>query len=584
MPSQLGREARRYFQTNAFNSSASRFSQFSTNRAHSAQAPWGGHAPGLDPSMAQPSDAMRTVGLVPANGRLELDDGFVRVDNSNLPLGDAGAEPVVGLFGYRDNLTNSRRLAVTGDASWGRVYQLEAGLWEEVTWAGDGGGQIKGDSANPDAGLVSFTFFPAGNFLVFCNYHDDVMRWTQGSTYSVFEDTYFDNFGAKTVETFGSRLVFANTRENSVAYPSRVRWTNVSASPTLDEGTVGTGFTTLDDLEGEGLRLLKLGNVLACYFDKGVALLQPTILPTAAFARQFVSHDRGLLSTHSAVNLGSGVHFGIFNDGWFFFESTGRWTERGIRNVGGRRYHAFKDEFYNSLNFNSRSRVTCALDRNRRFIRIAFPTAVGDTEDATAPDTVWIYDVDTDTVWPDEYNTNQPNCWGEYEDLTADQSWDSFSGDLWKDNDDIRWGEYGSRAGKFRQTHGTTDGLVFRHAGDATERLKDGQTSSWLWQGHRQDMDSPILWKMGDKLYVRYVRQDTGQPFTAQVITEQGGSAGTSMAQLKGFEGTEQIDYVNVRTSGKRLGVQISGMGKVSLRGFDLQYILHGDGQLRSTS
>jgi hypothetical protein len=372
------------------------------------------------------------------------------------------------------------------------------------------------------------------------------------------------------MEVQNARFIFFNTTEGATEEPVRVRGTNVSATPTLDPSVTGTFIMDLDDVHGEGLRILQLGDKLACYFDTGVIFLLPTLVSTAPYVKQVRTTSRGLLSTHALVDVGSGVHFGIFNDGWFFLDSTGRWIEAGTRTVEGKTHHKWRETFYSLLNWDERARVVVGVDHTDRSIRIAFPT--GSNSD---PDTVWTYDVERDTVWPQNYGDYPPNAWGSFDDVATDETWATISGTWDSIGSSATWSQYGQRTARTRQVHGTTGGLVFRH--DASLASQDGESTIYQWENHASNRGLPAMNRRSDRLHVGYTRIEPDPSAITAKIKSPDASVEDSIAQTKGGDGDREVDFITGRVNHQRLGFGVSGMLPVRLNEFQFSYLIEGD-------
>ena len=206
-----------------------------------------------------------------------------------------------------------------------------------------------------------------------------------------------DGFKAKSVETWNGRVYFLNTSENGIRRQQRLRRTaKFTADP--DPTIVGAGFFDFREFQGEGLRIETLGDVLAVYFSDGVAFLRPTGVPTSPDEPQVISTERGLLSTHSVVPIGRNVHFGIFTDGWWLIDQSGRWQELGVVNIDGKIVPKWRQTFYSQIPSDQRHRLYVNYDQPNNLIYIARPTNA-----SPDPQQVWIYDPTSDRVFIENY-------------------------------------------------------------------------------------------------------------------------------------------------------------------------------------
>jgi hypothetical protein len=508
--------------------------------------------------------------------------------------GDAGranlAEPITGFSSFRDAATQAAmQFCFTGRAAVGangHLAQLDNGTAQWINRDSVlAGARITGAAGN----LTDNTFYPAQNLMLFCNEVDVVMRFPDAGATARYEEA-FVGFGGitpiscRSLTHFDERALFFNTTEAGAERPTRVRWTNKGA---MSLTATGAGFLDLSELGGEGVRIMPLGDVVACYGVGGVAFLRRNLLPTDPFQREYLSVPRGLLSTFAVDNLGSGVHFGLFTDGWFYLDSTGRWTEAGLFRTGTRVLRKWTDTFYSRLNWNLRSRVVVKYDRTRRLVRIAAPMGA----DSTAPNEVWLYDIDGDRVWKDDYTpVNTPNIWGELLSLGAPAlSWDAAGG-TW-DGFGGTWGDLEQSVGRPEMVHGNRTGVPFRFR-YTTDISRDGVLPTYTYISHSTDLGAPAAWKVGDKLRIEHMRvqQASGanpspisldwrseQPTTTPITT------GGTITQLKGMVGSMQTDYVAGRVPGQRLSYGLSGTHPALIMRVQMHIDVEGVEEIRET-
>jgi hypothetical protein len=592
---------------------------------------FGGYVPDINPAYLSLGDAKETTGVVAKGGALTQDDGFARVDSANLPLAAGGsitdisvanptavtsanhglvtgqtiviaftdstpvidgsrvvtvtglntftvpvnvtvagttgawvraAAAVVALPEYRDDTDNLFRMVVTTDSVW----NLSGGSWTRVAPADAG----EAPDSTKDK-LVDWTYYNLDDIMVFTNDDDDVFQF-DGTNIKYWEPGTGGptNFKARSVETFADRLNFLNTSESGSEKPFRLHWTSIGPSADMATASVGKGFIDFTELESEGLRVLTLGDAMACYFRKGVALARRTLISTIPYGVEILSTERGLLSTHSIVDLGGGRHFGIFNDGWFFLDSTGRWQEAGIMQIGNRREHKWMRTFYDDLDWSNQDRVVCGFDAANRWVRIAYPSADGTGD----PDRVWIYDLLNDRVWKDDYaSSGNVNVWGEFADETGGLIYSQATGTYESPGFTDSYAALAAHTQQRRTIHGTTGGVVFRH--DPTLDTQDDIAPAVSWVSHETDFGLLSAIKVSDKVWVEYVRQEDPSVLTLRT-NSQGNSQEASLNMDQGTEGTVQQEFVGFRLPGNRLGFQFAGTAPVEIHGFQLNYLIQG--------
>lgn len=581
MPTQLGVSQRRYTDSNTIGSK-------SALRAEEAQPinvgpPFGGYTPDLVPAIAGLGDAEAAQGFIQKGGALIQDDGFSRVDSARLPLGEGTlpsttAQAVTGLFAsYSMVDAGPLRLALTcrGSDTLGRLYELAAstGQWTHRA-AQDAARDM--DVATDAADLFDAAFFPIATTggsptgtAVFTDNSNQIMRFPSSAaatTYDIFDQT--GTYLAKSVEVSEDRVLALNVSVGGTRTVNKLIWTNKGASASFALAAAGAGQANFTDVKGQGLRVMNLGQLVALYFDSAVVVLQRTGVALDPFRRLYTSNDRGLISTHSVVQLGSGIHFGIFSDGWFFFDDQARWEEVGIRSTDGGSFHKWHKTFYELLDWENRSRVVTVYDPVNRFVRIAFPTRGNST-----PDMVWTYDLLTDSVWPDDgYGTKAPNIWGSWHDIAqTGTTIDNLVGNI--DDLALAIDDYSSTRGRYRVLHGTAAGLVFKH--DPVLTTQDSATPSCRYTSHKVQVGGAHRQKTAKRLVVGYnrVQSATGgnpSPITAKLLADSGQESARSIPQTKGAVGTTQTDWVSGQVSGVHVGWEVSGSAPISITSIDM--------------
>jgi len=541
-----------------------------------ARAPWQGYCPDLPPDHASPSAFQAIYGLVarPDTGGhgevLMHDAGFSTVDGANLPLttDSVPAAPASGFLAIT-MLAAFNRTTAAGAKTTGSEYEgptllalvggndstvgstelwrllPSAGTWERVPYCLHANVTAANEASASRAFLSDWAEFPAGApgrsvitgndgsgaisepVFVWCNLQDQVMMYPvpdavaapalliEDGAYEPLTNQFTDDFRAATVEHFGGRLYFGHTVEAGTHHRQRIRRT---ALFTADPYALrpGAGAFDVRDFAGDLLRLEKLADMMVAYFEDGVAFIRTTDVATAPDRVQLLREKRGLLSTHSVVSVGNQEHFGIFDDGWFFLDPSGRWTEAGVINVEGVQLPKWKETFYRTIDLDKKDR--CVVSYDGRYVRIAF-TAVGETDN----ERVWNFDPRGNRVFIDEYPVV---CWGEVNaQLRAAVLWDELvPGSEWTPDGtwaglstpgltSWSWEMLGAQFGLKNMHHGTLLGDVLVHdyaqharwntLSRALESARWGATSLLTSGG------DPTTLKTATKLWVEQVNSGT---------------------------------------------------------------------------
>lgn len=511
------------------------------------KSPWAGYTPDLDPHQAPASAFSTTVGLVARPGPSKIgevlmpDMGFERVDSTRLPLstttGSNTAITMLAQFnrttsaGVRENDTDKTLLALVGGdnttAGATELWRLKPTntTWEQVPWSVSGTDPPANHEAIASrANLSDWAEFPAGApnrgeyngniaepVFVWCNLQDRVFVYPvddgvlaiEDGPYETLTDQFGADFKAKTVEHFAGRLYFGNTIENGTQHRQRIRRTGLfTADP--DPDVPGAGAQDIRELSGDLLRLEKLGNIMVAYFTDGVVFVSPSNVATAPDRIDLLREKRGLLSTHAITPVSDQEHFGIFDDGWFILDPSGRWTEVGMMNIEGVQVPKWKQDFYDNLDMANRDRLTVHYDGN--FVRIAYPK-VGDSDN----EEVWIFDPRGNRVFKDRYPVV---CWGDMDiQLQTAKQWDDASFDTWSSTN-VSWVSQAAKFGLRALNHGTTTGHVLRHNPDLISRYDVGTLTvinpDFNIEGVLSSLGDPTTLKVGLKIWVEYIDANTG--------------------------------------------------------------------------
>lgn len=512
--------------------------------------PWGGYCPDLAPSTATWQDFEVAQGVVPAPGLLGPPTGWSRLDSDSLPL--TASAPVVGLplvFDVTTAPVTLRRYAVTAHATTGRLFELGAN-WTEITYGGATAG-FTGDTSGAGVAqtLCDFAHYQLADRLVLTNGFDVAYQHQPGAaTYTDFSPAVLNPFKARSVASAFERVFFLNTSEAGTAFPNRLRGTTRSATPSLS-GT-GAVLITFDEANSEGVAVRRLGDYLAVYFRRGVALCRETGNLTIPVEREYISRERGLLSTFGVCELGTGVHFCIMTDGWFLLNDSGQFQEVGLRQEGGASYPKWRTTFYRELNTNRVERVNCAFDRRHRQIWIGWPDASSDH-----PNRLWVYDLETDSVWPqDEIFTTVPNLFSPG--LTVSDSVTYSSITTTYETETRVYADLEQVQGADTLIAGGRTGLVFQQ--DPRIFTVDGERPTYQLRTHRSVLGAAGTVKCLERLDVAY-QQQSDNPAVSVAFHNERASVSATISTIADAPGALATDFVNMKSTGSVQAVELSG-------------------------
>jgi hypothetical protein len=394
------------------------------------------------------------------------------------------------------------------------------------------------------------------------------------------------DFKAASCESFNGRVHFLNTSENGTAEPQRHRWSGVgTASPEIT--VVGSGYLDLAEFQRGGKRIESMQDKLVLYFGDGVAFQVPTYLYTDAYRPQIVSRTRGLLGGQGLCALNPHLHFGIFNDGWWTLDSSGRWSKLGriiLEETRGKAHELIKweDTFYEDLDFDQTQRICCAYDRYRELVRIAYPSKTTESENYT----ILNYHMKTDTCWRDEYTT-PTTCWGVLDlQQTTALVWDSATG-TWQAQT-VTWDSQAAQYQEDVLCHG--NGPTVQSAWDNTINQVDppaGVDGDWTpgyttdgglifsrnpniftYDDRRPNLqyttheinvnENPLLSQSFHRFGVEYIRTDTTNALAVQVHTDSGATTQAQFLDMsEGVLGDVHTTYAHFQLHGNNHGFSL---------------------------
>jgi len=577
MPSNLGTPRQRRFDRSGQKTNEA-LEAISAGQKIVITAPFGGFCPDLGPNIADFRDCSELRGLISLGGRLVPAPGFIRLGTATLPLGDASppaaavdAQPVTGLLSYRDSLVSggtNRRYAVTANTTLGRFYELVGSTWTHIPYTGAGAG-LSGSSAGAGAAqtLCDFASYPAANSIYLSNGFDAVYVYVPGAAnYTEFTAGAFTPFKARTICTAFDRVFFLNTTEAGSARPFRLRYTNRSATPDLT--SLGSGQIDFLEVSSEGTAVRRIGNFLAVYFKRGTAFLRETGDVFDPFRREYISTSRGVIGPYAVTDLGTGRHFGIFNDGWFFLDDDGKFTEAGQRATELAVFSKWTRTFYQQLNTEQLGRTFVQYDPLFRIIWVLWT----DTS-SSHPNRLWAYDTTSDTVWPLETNfPEMPNVLQLYTSLSDTVTY-AGAGGLFYDTTTQSYSQFEIREGLDLLSYGTRSGLVLTQ--DPRLITVDSMVPTWQYKTFKSALGRPDLIKTWSKLQATYVQSELAPPFNA-VLHADSQAVSVPLEQVNEMPGDPSLDYANEIVSGVTIGTEVSGQHPVAIT--DLLIELRYDG------
>jgi hypothetical protein len=386
-------------------------------------------------------------------------------------------------------------------------------------------------------------------------------------------------FGATSVESFEGRMHYFGTSESATAYPQRHRWSAVgTAEP--DQTIIGSGYLDVVEFQDRALQIKTIGNKLALYFGDGVAFELPTGLYTDAYRPQVVSRSRALLGTHALCAISPHQHFGIFNDGWWFLDSSGRWSEVGTLTKEESRGKAhrlskWKEWFYSDLNMDKKHRIVVKYDRFRDLVRIAYTPQGADNDNVR----VLNYHIPTDSCWPDRYRT-PVTVWGTFDQQVEDgMTWDDYTalGTTWNDilAESTSWDDVLPSYIDDQIVHGDTGGLIFIKNNKIS--TQDGVPATWYYRSHEQSRsENPLQHQVFRRFGIEYMSLGVD---SCNVLISSGEFVNFQSQAIdmnEGLYGSVNNSYAHFQLGGNAHQFYLSGTAPVAIRSLAPELVLHG--------
>jgi hypothetical protein len=527
--------------------------------------------------------------------------------------------------GVKSGTQDTKTIAITAgdDTNDGsmQVWQIDpaSSNWEDIPYGGtlvsgnpDQAGGIDGDTTSVASMPDSCThpggaparaiagagpgITTAGNIAapcwVFTNNVDPVYVYPDidgGTTYEELTSE-FTSFRAVSCETFGDRVYFLNTFESGNRLPQRLRRTaRGTADPSASN--VGSGSIDMEEFSGQGLRCETLGDVLACYFEDGTAFVRQTGIATVPNEVQVLDERRGLLGTHSVVRVGDNKHFGIFTDGWWLLDSSARWTKVGIASLGGAEVTKWTDTFYATLDYPNRHRIQMGYDPVKNWVRISQPLERPAGSTATPDFLVWIYDLNSDRVWIDDYRDltgANPTCWGNSNiPATAARIWtaEQTAGTTWAQRQaegppPTAWRSLtGAVLGTEIVVHGTDTARVMEHTPNII--TKDNQTPIFVYPSPVLDFGEPRTLKTANRICMEYINVKNTNNVSLNATDGRDNTSTSLDVMDRGSLNDIELASGWHRLTDERLGIRVRGSGGIKIRSLELEYFDEGVERIR---
>lgn len=619
MPSSLGR--RKFSQIDAFNRVAERQALAPVDLP--IRGPWEGYTPDLEPSVAGLNHSTGTTsGLVAEGEYLTQDLGWVRLDPTNLPLGDdgAGAADLAATDPQRihsldkflrfpaggDNNLTATTADSGGGAENSHIFKLDSGTWQIVTptnRVADGGGITAAnftytedqfpDVATFSGGFTSTVSGPGGAGpnvaqpvqIICTGGSSNVMFWPSWNNVPTVVDSFdhlierarvvggwaatYTNFKAASAAVIQGRAAYLNVWLNGTQHPRRFMCSAVGDPTNIVSTAQGTQTIDAIELGGTGIALSRLGNVLAGYFSDGVVFYTRTFNPLAPFTPEYVSHNLGLLGNRAFTHIEEGVHFGIFEQGWYIIQETGEIIEMGLNKKGNNQLRKWQRTFYNNLDWSKAHHTNVSWESYNRRLRISFYTTGSDTP------TVWIYDLDYDRVWPAfNYSAQAPLSQATFNSVTVAISYSAQLGTTYASWLGIPYGALLSQEGRDAVVHGDRNGYVYirdpSQGGQIEDTLGNSTYPSYTYESFMMPVDGPGPWKESDRLEVEHTNVNGPDATLTIKVDDQSFSLVRDLRD-NNF-GSGGVAYITATLGGTHHGFKVSGTGPVVLRGFMYRY------------
>lgn len=568
--------------------------------------PWGGTVLDLNTQILDQRVFADSSNLIAAGEVLTAPPGWVAFEDeagtAPLPLGGVGhvfgtdpGQPILGM-GRVALLAGQEEenLAVTAKSGGtnGTLFRYGSGnVWTEVT---AGGTAIVVD----DTAVVQSAVYPIASTITG---RRGLFVWTTGlgssgqsvyyypsavNTYNNFPipntNPYdYTPFQARSVAANLERLYFGNTVENGTPYPQRVRWTipswtTVSADNLGAPSQVGMGAIDFPEFKGQLIKILPLKNSVVVYFEDGVGVLENTFNAIAPHRKRILTHRRGLLGDNAVVEVEAGLHFGLFTDGWFFFDGEG-WKEAGVTDVGGIGSHKWINTFFSQLNQAKSNRISLGYDQRLRHIHITFPAG-----NATYPNTYWIYDIRGDRIWPQSAGTatgGTPRIFENYREVTkAGTTWATATG-TWAGAGAAPWGSFDASLGKLPLCHGAGDGTIWQH--DPSVYTRDGGGVAWSMQINT-DFGDPFLNKTWLRKALEYTSTFVSGTIYYLLQNARGTNIKTGSCALASGNTGRNVAWLEMHSTSSAFKFNLSGNHPVLLLGWQDEIVGTSTGEAES--
>lgn len=150
---------------------------------------------------------------------------------------------------------------------------------------------------------------------------DNTARWVGVGSLEL-EGVSSSTLRAQCVELYKGFLFVANTEEDGVLYPYRVRWSqwqNPRMWHNNDDGSGLSGYIDVDDTEGRIVAIKRFGDVLYVYKERSIIAFTYTGGEDTVFSKEVVTTKAGLIAPEAIIELPH-MHLFVGQDNVYIFD------------------------------------------------------------------------------------------------------------------------------------------------------------------------------------------------------------------------------------------------------------------------
>lgn len=266
-----------------------------------------------------------------------------------------GPLPTAATFSQAASESLTTLVAGKTPANATKLFAAGATKIYEVSGVGVLTDRSKSGGYTPSSDNERFRFTQFGSVIIGTNFSDPMQAYTLGTS-TAFADLAGSPPVCRYLTVVRDFVVTAYTKESTVTYPTRVRWSDINSETTWASG--GTSQADYQDIpDGGHIVGIRGGEFGLVFMEKGIARMSYVGTP---FIFQFdnISRGKGCVAAGSIAQI-QGITFFLSDDGFYLCDG------QTITPIGAEKVDRW---FYSVADEGAFNTMSCAVDPIRKLV------------------------------------------------------------------------------------------------------------------------------------------------------------------------------------------------------------------------